>query len=158
MDTVEKSITVDVPARTAYNQWTQFEEFPMFMEGVEEVRQGGDTKLFWRANIAGKTVEWEAKITQQNPDSKIAWESTTGAYNAGVVTFEPVGDSQTRVNLHLEYEPEGFVENVGSTIGLVGHRVEGDLKRFKEFIEGRGTETGAWRGEVHGGAKTQSGS
>jgi uncharacterized membrane protein len=151
METVEKSITVNVPVSTAYNQWTQFEEFPRFMSGVQEVRQEGDTHLFWKANIAGKDVEWEAEITQQEPDKRISWRSTTGAHNAGVVTFQPEGASSTRINLSLEYEPEGFVENVGSTIGMVGARIEGDLERFKEFIESRGTETGAWRGEVGSG-------
>ena len=154
MNTVEKSIVVDVPVSTAYNQWTQFEEFPEFMEGVEEVRQEDDTRLFWRANIAGKDVEWEAEIFEQEPDERISWRSTTGAYNAGTVRFEPAGDS-TEVFLRLEYEPEGFFESVGSSLGLVDRRVEGDLERFKEFIEERGTESGAWRGEVHGGAKAK---
>ncbi len=153
MDKVERSITVDVPVTTVYNQWTQFEEFPRFMSAVEEVRQEGDTHLFWKANIGGKTVEWEAEITEQEPDSRIAWKSTTGAHNAGIVTFEPAGSGGTVVNLTLEYEPQGFVENVGSTVGIVGSAVESDLERFKEFIESRGTETGAWRGEVGSGAK-----
>lgn len=153
MDKVERSITVDVPVTTVYNQWTQFEEFPRFMSAVEEVRQEGDTHLFWKANIGGKTVEWEAEITEQEPDSRIAWKSTTGAHNAGIVTFEPAGAGGTVVNLTLEYEPQGFVENVGSTVGIVGSAVESDLERFKEFIESRGTETGAWRGEVGSGAK-----
>ena len=143
METVERSIVVDVPLSTAYNQWTQFEEFPHFMSGVEEVRQEGDTQLFWKANIAGKDVEWEAEITEQEPDTRIAWTSTTGAHNAGTVTFDSEGASSTRVNLTLEYEPEGFIENVGSTLGLVEARIEGDLQKFKEFIESRGTETGA---------------
>ena len=155
MNTVEKSIVVDVPVSTAYNQWTQFEEFPEFMEGVEEVTQEGDTHLHWRANIAGKDVEWDADIVEQTPDRQVSWRSTTGAYNAGTVTFQPEGDNRTNVTLRLEYEPMGFFETVGSAIGLVNSRVEGDLERFKEFIEGRGSETGAWRGEVHGGAKAQ---
>src|SRR5829696_8739206 len=154
MESVEKSIVVDVPVSTAYNQWTQFEEFPEFMEGVEDVTQEGDTKLFWRANIGGKDVEWEAAITEQKPDERISWRSTTGAYNAGTVRFEPAGNG-TRVFLRLEYEPEGFFESVGSALGFVDRRVEGDLERFKDFIEDRGTETGAWRGEVHGGAKAR---
>ena len=154
MESVEKSIVVDVPVSTAYNQWTQFEEFPEFMEGVEDVTQEGDTKLFWRANIGGKEVEWEAAITEQEPDERISWRSTTGAYNAGTVRFEPAGNG-TRVFLRLEYEPEGFFESVGSALGFVDRRVEGDLERFKDFTEGRGTETGAWRGEVHGGAKAR---
>jgi uncharacterized membrane protein len=155
MESVEKSIMVDVPVSTAYNQWTQFEEFPEFMDGVEEVRQEGDTHLFWQANIGGKNVEWEAEIFEQRPDEQISWRSTTGAYNAGTVRFEPSPDGGTRVFLRLEYEPEGFFENVGSTLGFVDRRVEGDLERFKEFIEDTGRETGAWRGEVHGGAKAK---
>ena len=154
MNTVEKSIVVDVPVRTAYNQWTQFEEFPRFMGGVEEVRQEGDTHTHWRANIAGKTVEWDADITEQTPDQRVSWRSTTGAYNAGTVSFQPEGADRTRVTLRLEYEPEGFFETVGGALGFVDNRVEGDLERFKEFIEGCGAETGAWRGEIHGGAKT----
>ena len=155
MDTVEKSITVNVPVSTAYNQWTQFEEFPQFMEGIEEVRQQDDTTLMWKANIAGKNVEWNADIIEQTPDQRISWRSTTGAHNAGTVNFQPEGGDSTRVTLQLEYEPEGFFENVGSALGLVDSRVKGDLERFKEFIEKRGTESGGWRGEVHGGAKAQ---
>ena len=158
METVEKSITVNVPVNTAYNQWTQFEEFPQFMEGVESVRQEGDTNLFWKANIGGKDVEWEAKIVEQTPDKQISWKSTTGAFNAGTVLFNPDAGDATRITLRLEYEPQGFFENVGSALGFVDRRVEGDLERFKAFIESRGTETGAWRGEVHGGAKGQTGS
>ena len=148
---VEKSITVDVPVRTAYNQWTQFESFPRFMEGVEEVRQIDDKRLHWRATIAGKTEEWDAKIIEQTPDRVVAWQSTSGAPNGGTVSFESLGDNRTRVNLRLEYDPQGVIENVGDALGFVSRRVEGDLQRFKEFIESRGAETGAWRGEVHGG-------
>lgn len=150
MNTVEKSIVVDVPVRTAYNQWTQFEEFPQFMEGVEAVRQEGDSHTHWRANIAGKDVEWDADITEQTPDQRVSWRSTTGAHNAGTVSFQSRGDDRTNVTLRLEYEPEGFFETVGSALGLVDNRVEGDLERFKTFIESRGQETGAWRGEIHG--------
>lgn len=150
MNTVEKSIVVEVPVRTAYNQWTQFEEFPRFMEGVEQVRQEGDKNTHWRANIAFKEVEWDAEITEQTPDQRVSWRSTSGAHNAGTVSFQPEGDNRTRVTLRLEYEPEGFFENVGEALGLVDSRVEGDLERFKEFIEQRGGETGAWRGEIHG--------
>lgn len=149
MNTVEKSIVVDVPVRTAYNQWTQFEEFPQFMEGIEEVRQEGDKHTHWRANIAFKEVEWDADIIEQTPDQRVSWRSTTGAHNAGTVSFQSEGDNQTRVTLRLEYEPEGFFENVGDALGFVDSRVEGDLERFKEFIERRGTESGAWRGEIH---------
>lgn len=150
MNTVEKSIVVDVPVSTVYNQWTQFEEFPQFMEGVEQVRQEGDAHTHWRANIAGKDVEWDADITEQTPDQRVSWRSTTGAHNAGTVSFQSEGTDRTRVTLRLEYEPEGFFENIGSALGFVDSRVQGDLERFKTFIESRGSETGAWRGEIHG--------
>ena len=148
MSEVTKSIDVHVPVRTAYNQWTQFESFPHFMEGVQEVQQLGDKNLHWRANIAGKEEEWDAVITEQQPDMRVAWRSTSGARNAGVVTFHRLGENQTRVTLQLDYDPEGVVENVGDALGFVSRRVEGDLKRFKEFIESQGQETGAWRGEI----------
>jgi uncharacterized membrane protein len=148
MAKIEKSIDVHVPVRTAYDQWTQFEEFPRFMEGVEEVRQLDDKRLHWRAKVAGREEEWDAEITEQLPDERVAWRSTSGAENAGVVTFHHIDANTTRVMLQLEYDPEGVVENVGDALGVVSRRVEGDLKRFKEFIEGRGTETGAWRGEI----------
>jgi uncharacterized membrane protein len=149
MASVEKHVEVDVPVRTAYNQWTQFEDFPHFMEGVKEVRQLDDTHLHWRAELAGKEQEWDAVITEQTPDARIAWRNTSGAENAGVVTFHRLGDSQTRVMLQIEYDPDGFVENVGDALGIVSRRIEGDMKRFKEFIESRGQATGAWRGEVN---------
>ncbi len=148
MATIEKSIEVSVPVRTAYNQWTQFEEFPRFMEGVKSVRQMDDTRLHWCAEIGGKEEEWDAEIAEQTPDQRVAWRSTTGARNAGVVTFHHLGDNKTRVMLQMEYDPEGITENVGDKLGFVGRRVQGDLERFKELIEERGTETGAWRGEV----------
>jgi uncharacterized membrane protein len=157
VETIEKSITVDVPVRTAYNQWTQFETFPHFMEGVEEVRQLDDKRLHWRAKIGGKTEEWNAEIIEQKPDQKVAWRSTTGAQNAGAVTFKQQGNDQTRLTLRLDYEPQGAIENVGDALGLVGRRVEGDLKRFKEFIESRGSATGAWRGEIHAGQVQRGG-
>jgi len=148
MSTIERSIEVNVPVRTAYNQWTQFEEFPHFMEGVKEVRQTDDTHLLWVAEIAGKQEKWNAEITEQRPDHRIAWRSTSGAQNAGVVTFHYINETTTRIMLQVEYDPEGIVENVGDRLGVVSRRVEGDLKRFKEFIEGRKVPTGAWRGEV----------
>jgi uncharacterized membrane protein len=151
MANIEKSIEVNLPVRTAYNQWTQFEEFPQFMEGVEEVRQLDDKRLHWRASIAGKTEEWHAEIVEQTPDMVVAWRSTTGAENAGRVSFAPAGMNATRVTLRLDYDPEGIVESAGDKLGFVSRRVEGDLERFKEFIESRGAETGAWRGEIHGG-------
>ncbi len=148
MATIEKSIEVNVPARTAYNQWTQFEEFPRFMEGVVEIKQLDDKNLRWKANIAGKEETWTAEIDEQHPDHRVAWHSTSGARNAGVVTFHFIDENTTKVMLQLEYDPEGMVENVGDKLGIVGRRVEGDLKRFKEFIESRQVETGAWRGTI----------
>jgi uncharacterized membrane protein len=148
MSNIERSIDVNVPVRTAYNQWTQFEEFPHFMEGVKQVQQLDDTHLLWVAEIAGKEEKWNAVITEQHPDERVAWTSTSGASNAGVVTFHYIDDNTTRVMLQLDYEPEGVVETVGDKLGIVQRRVEGDLKRFKEFIEARQVPTGAWRGEV----------
>jgi uncharacterized membrane protein len=148
------SIDVDVPVRTAYDQWTQFEEFPRFMEGVESVRQLDDTHLEWKASIAGVEKEWRAEITEQEPDQRIAWRSTSGATNAGVVTFHRLDDQKTRVTLQLDVEPEGGIEAVGDSLGLVKRRAEGDLERFKEFIERRGMATGAWRGAVEQGDVT----
>jgi uncharacterized membrane protein len=152
MASIEKSIKVDVPVRTAYNQWTQFEEFPQFMEGVEEVRQINDKRLHWKATIAGKTEEWDAEIVEQTPDQVIAWRSTTGAENGGHVSFAPAGDNgdATRITMRLDYDPDNIVEAIGDKLGFVSRRVQGDLERFKEFIESRGAETGAWRGEIHG--------
>jgi uncharacterized membrane protein len=154
MATIEKSIEVDVPVRIAYNQWTQFEAFPQFMEGVREVRQLDDKTLGWRAEIGGKDEEWIAEITEQVPDQRIAWRARSGKRNAGVVTFHRIADHRTRIMLQLDYEPEGAVENIGDALGLVSRRVEGDLQRFKEFIESRGRETGAWRGEIRQDRKT----
>jgi uncharacterized membrane protein len=148
MATIEKSIEVEVPVRVAYNQWTQFEEFPKFMEGVREVHQLDDKTLRWRAEIGGKEEEWIAEITEQIPDERIAWRSRSGKRNAGVVTFHRIADNRTRIMLQLEYEPEGAVENLGDALGMVTRRVEGDQQRFKEFVESRGRETGAWRGEI----------
>jgi uncharacterized membrane protein len=151
MATIEQPIDVNVPVRTAYNQWTQFEEFPRFMEGVKEVRQLDDKRLRWRAEIGGKDKEWDAEITEQVPDERVAWTSRSGPWNAGVVTFHRLDDNRTRVMLQLAYDPEGVVEHVGDALGIVSARVKGDLQRFKEFIESRGAETGAWRGEIKQG-------
>jgi uncharacterized membrane protein len=149
VSTIEQSIDVNVPVRTAYDQFTQFEEFPRFMEGVREVRQLDDKRLAWYAAVGGKEKRWEAEITEQIPDARVAWRSRTGANNAGVVTFHRLDDRTTRVMLQLDYDPEGVVENVGDAIGVVGSRVRGDLQRFKDFIEQRGRETGAWRGSIN---------
>jgi uncharacterized membrane protein len=151
METVEKSIEVHVPVNTAYNQWTQFEDFPRFMEGIKEVRQLDDTHLHWRASVGGKDKEWDSEITEQVPDQRIAWRSTGGATNSGVVTFDRIDQDTTRILVEMDYDPEGVVENVGDAVGAVSRRVEGDLERFKEFIESRGQETGAWRGDVQQG-------
>ena len=147
---VEKSVQVDVPVSTAYDQWTQFEEFPQFMGGITEVRQVTDTQTHWVAEIAGVRREWDADILEQVPDQKVAWAATTGSTNAGAVYFAPVGAGQTLVRLVLEYEPEGLVEKAGDALGIVEKQAEGDLERFKTFIEARGKETGGWRGEVPG--------
>jgi len=149
MSTVEKSIEVKVPDSTAYNQWTQFEDFPKFMEGIKEVRQLDDTHLHWRAEVAGKDKEWDAEITEQIPDKRIAWRSTTGTLNGGVVSFHRIDNDTTRIMVQMDYDPEGITENIGDAVGVFSHRVESDLERFKEFIESRGSETGAWRGSVH---------
>ncbi len=148
MSNIEQSIDVDVPVRTAYNQWTQFEEFPKFMDGIVEVRQLSDTRLLWRSEIGGVDESWEAEIDEQIPDKRIAWHSVTGAKNAGVVTFHRLDDAKTRVMLQLDYDPQGILENVGDALGAVSLRVKGDLQRFKEFIEALGSETGGWRGSV----------
>ena len=148
MATIEQSIEVNVPVRTAYNQWTQFEEFPRFMDGVESVRQLDDKRLHWRANIGGKAKEWDAEITEQRPDERIAWTSRSGVHNAGVVTFHRLDENRSKVMLQLDYDPEGAIENIGDAVGVVSARIKGDLQRFKDFIESRGRETGAWRGEI----------
>ena len=148
MSKIEKSIEVNVPLPTAYNQWTQFEEFPKFMEGVESVKQLDDVTLHWKAEILGQERDWEAKISEQEPDQRISWHSTTGPTNAGVVTFHRIDDNSCKVMLQMEIEPDDAATKVGDALGIVTARVKGDMKRFKEFIESRGQETGAWRGEV----------
>jgi ribosome-associated toxin RatA of RatAB toxin-antitoxin module len=148
---VEKSILVNVPVGTAYNQWTQFEDFPQFMGGVKSVTQLEDDRLEWVAEIAGVRRRWTARILEQVPDRKVAWAATEGATNAGAVTFEDVGGGQTSVHLSLEYEPEGLVEKVGDKLNVVENRAEADLDRFKAFIEAEGYSTGAWRGSVNEG-------
>ena len=147
---VEKTITVDVPISTAYNQWTQFEEFPQFMGGVSQVQQLDDQRLHWVAEIDGVKREWYANILEQRPDEKIAWAATEGATNAGAVYFSSLGPGQTQVTLELEYEPEGLVEKVGDALNFVDRQAKADLERFKTYIESRGAESGAWRGDVEG--------
>jgi uncharacterized membrane protein len=153
MTTIERSIEVDVPTRVAYDQWTQFEEFPRFMEGVEQVRQLDDTHLHWEAEIAGVHREWDAEIVEQKPDARVSWRSIDGTRNAGTVTFAPLDVDRTAVVLQLDVEPEGFAEKAGGALGIIERRAKGDLERFKEFIESRGVESGAWRGVVDDGQR-----
>ena len=148
MSEKEKSIEVDVPVSVAYNQWTQFEEFPQFMDGVESVTQLDDRRLHWVAEIAGARREWDAEILDQEPDRRIAWRSLDGTGNAGVVTFQALDANRTQITLDLDIEPQDWVEKIGDKLGFVSKQSEGDLKRFKDFIESRGRETGAWRGEL----------
>jgi len=148
METIEKCIDVNVPLSTVYNQWTQFEEFPRFMENIESVEQQDETGLHWVAKIAGKTVEWDAEISEQVPDKRIVWYGANGPMRNGMVSFNPINDDITRVTLRIDYDPEGLVEQAGDKLGILSNRVQGDLERFKEFIESRGSETGAWRGKI----------
>jgi uncharacterized membrane protein len=148
MSTIEQSIEVEVPVQTAYNQWTQFEEFPQFMEGVEEIRQLDDRHLHWVASIGGTRHEWDAEITEQLPDERVAWRNTDGKENAGVVTFHKLDDTRSKVMVQIDFVPEGIKEKVGDALGAPDRRVKGDLARFKELIESRGGASGAWRGEV----------
>jgi len=154
---VQDSIEVDVPISTAYNQWTQFEEFPRFMKDVEEVRQVDDTHLHWRANIAGKPVEWDSEITTQIPDRRISWRSTSGPPNSGAVTFDRVTDNRTRITLRMSYRPPGIAEKIGDALGAVRMELSGNLHRFADFIQARQRETGSWRGTVSGGTTTSGG-
>ena len=148
MKTIEESIEIEAPLSTAYNQWTQFESFPQFMEGVERVEQKGDARLHWVAEIGGEKREWDAEITEQHPDHRIAWKALDEEGPNGVVTFHKLDDAHTKVMVQMEYEPEGMKGSMGSFVGLDSHRVKGDLESFKDFIESRGGATGAWRGEV----------
>ncbi|MEO6350524.1 MAG: SRPBCC family protein [Candidatus Limnocylindrales bacterium] len=158
MGKVEQSIEVNVPLTMAYNQWTQFEEFPKFMQGVEYVRQIDDKTLEWKASVAGRDETWTAEIDEQRPDERVAWHATSGATNAGVVTFHRIDDGKTKVMLQLDWEPEGVIEKTGDALGFDDRRIKGDLEKFKEFIEARATETGAWRGEIEHGQEVGSGS
>lgn len=149
MSTVTEFVDVDVPVRTAYNQWTQFEEFPQFMDGVHEIRQLDDTHTHWKTEIGGVKREFDAEITEQLPDERVAWKSVEGSQQAGVVTFHRLDDAHTRVTVQMDFDPQGVVEKAGAALGAVDHRVKGDLRRFKTYIESRGgIETGAWRGQI----------
>ena len=151
MKTIEESIEVEVPVTTAYNQWTQFETFPQFMDGVESVKQKDDRLLHWVAEIGGEKREWDAEITEQHPDHRVAWKALDQDGPNGAVTFHKLDDSRSKIMVQMDYEPEGMKESVGSAVGLDSHRVKNDLESFKEFIESRGKETGAWRGEIKSG-------
>ncbi|AWB88227.1 SRPBCC family protein [Salinibacterium hongtaonis] len=152
MQTITESIDVDVPVATAYNQWTQFEDFPEFLSFVDSITQLDDVQLHWRVNIDGVVREFDARITEQHPDKRVAWNSISGdANHAGVVTFHKLTDTSCRVTVQLDWQPEGFVEKVGAALGVDDRSVKKDLKKFKEFIESRSVETGAWRGEVDNG-------
>ena len=150
MDSVEKSIEIEAPVQKVYNQWTQFEEFPRFMEGVAEVRQLDDKRLHWRAKVGGRVEEWDAEIAEQVPDKIIVWRSTSGARNEGIVRFVPLGASKTKVELEMHWDPKDVTERIGDALGADDARIQGDLGRFKKFVEERRTPTGAWRGEIHG--------
>ena len=154
MAEINESIEVNVPVSTAYNQWTQFEDFPQFMEGVQSVAQTDDTHLHWVAEVAGKRHEWDAEITEQVPDRRIAWQSVDGKGISGIVSFEPLGSDRTRIDVDMSWEAEGLVESLGSALGIDNRRVQADLERFKELIESQGVESGAWRGEVHAGHRS----
>jgi len=153
LNAVETTHELDVPVRTAYDQWTQFEDFPQFMEGVEEVKQLDDTRLHWVAEVGGRRTEWDAKIVDQVPDERISWTAVSGKRNAGEVRFEPLGPNRSKVHVRMEYEPEGVVESVGGALGLPQRRVKADLDRFRELIERRGSASGGWRGNVQGGVE-----
>jgi uncharacterized membrane protein len=150
---VEESVEMNIPVETAYNEWTQFEEFPRFMEGIEEVRQLDDTHVHWVASSGGRRREWDAEITEQRPNERVAWHATSGKRNAGVVTFHRLGDERSKMMVQLDFEPEGFRDTAGSILGLDRRRIRGDLERFSELVEGRGVESGAWRGTVEQGTR-----
>lgn len=148
MSTVTESVDVDVPIKTAYDQWTQFESFPQFMDGVQEIRQIDDTRNHWVIKVGGVTREFDATITEQHPEERVAWRADEGPNHAGVVTFHRIDDNQTRVTAQMDIDPDGFVENVADKAGFLDRQVKGDLERFKGFIESRGAATGEWRGDV----------
>jgi uncharacterized membrane protein len=153
MPKIEETIEVQVPVQQAYDQWTQFEDFPKFMDGIQSVQQLDDTHVQWVAEIRGESRQWTTEITEQRPDEKVAWKTIEGEVkNDGIVTFEPLGDAQTRVNVEMDVEGDSTAENVaGELLGVVKKQVHGDLQRFKKLIESRDVETGAWRGEVQDG-------
>lgn len=148
MATIEESIEVQAPLSAVYNQWTQFEEFPKFMDGIEEIKQIDDTHMHWVAEFGGSRHEWDAEVTEQKPDERVAWKNTDGLENAGVVTFHRIDDDTTRVMVQMDFVPQGIKEKIGDLIGAPDRQVKGDLGRFKDLIEAQGAEPGGWRGEV----------
>ena len=153
METIKETIEVNVPVSTAYNQWTQFADFPKFMDGVKSVEQLDDTHLRWVAEVGGQSRDWQAEIVEQVPEQRIAWRATDGDGPNGLVSFEPLGEDTTLVTVEMSYEPEGLKEQLGAKIGLDSRQVKEDLGRYKELVETMGSETGAWRGEVHAGER-----
>ena len=153
METVKETIEVNVPVNTAYNQWTQFTDFPKFMDGVTSVEQLDETHLRWVAEVGGQSRDWQAEIVEQVPDQRIAWHATDDEGPNGLVTFEPLGEEKTMVTVEMSYEPDGLKEQLGAKIGLDSRQVKEDLGRYKELVETMGSETGAWRGEVHAGER-----
>jgi len=154
MTTITESVDVDAPVTTVYNQWTQFEEFPTFMQNIEAVRQLDDVTLHWQASIAGRSHEWDAEITEQHPDERVAWKSKDGTTNAGVVTVHRLNDGQTRVTVQMDWEPESVVESVGGALGFDSRSVKADLERFKELVEAGRAQSGGWRGDVSPSSST----
>ena len=155
MASITESIDVQVPVRTAYDQWTQFEEFPQFMEDVQSVEQIDDGILHWVVGAGVKQHAWTAEVTEQRPDELVAWRAIEGRWNAGVVTFDRLAEDETRVILQMEHENEGLMDQLGSALGMDSRRVQGDLGRFKELVEARGDATGAWRGEIQDGERAR---
>lgn len=148
MGNTTESVDVEAPISAVYNQWTQFESFPEFMEGVDRIKQVDDTRTHWVTSIAGVSREFDATITEQQPDERVAWKSDSEPRHAGVITFHRLADTTTRVTAQMDIDPDGFAEQVADKTGLISHRVRGDLQRFKQFIEKRGAETGGWRGDI----------
>ena len=157
MESLEKTFDFDCPVQAAYNQWTQFEEFPRYMGSVKEVRQLDDTHQHWTVRIAGKEKEFDTQITEQVPDQLISWRATSGVRNSGTARFEKTAENRSRVHLEMQYEPQTFVEKAADSLGLVSAYVEGAVQKLRKSLEARGRETGAWRGEVHGGEQTGAG-
>ena len=150
MNTIEQSIDVEAPITAVYDRWTQFETFPEFMEGIEAIRQLDDRRLHWTAEIGGTRHEWDAEITEQHPEERVAWRNVDGKDNAGVVTFHKLGDDRSRIMVQLDFVPEGIKEKLGDKLGAPDRRVKGDLERFKDYVEGTGGDGQGWRGEIHG--------